>query len=54
MYFITPFVANKFEILIEKLCEPFCVSTLVGESVLGERVIVIVQFPSIKETTWII
>ena len=49
MSFITPSVANKFEILTEKLCEPFCVSALVGESVLAERVIVIVLFPSIKK-----
>ena len=36
--FITPYVANQFEILPEKLCEPFCVSTSVGESILAERV----------------
>ena len=36
--FETPYVANQFEILPEKLCEPFCVSTSVGESILAERV----------------
>ena len=36
--FVTPYVANQFEILPEKLCEPFCVSTSVGESILAERV----------------
>ena len=36
--FVTPYVANKFEILLEKLCEPLCVSAPVLESNLGERV----------------
>ncbi|XP_069145447.1 uncharacterized protein [Solanum lycopersicum] len=31
--FVTPYVANKFEILREKLCEPICVSTPVGTRV---------------------
>ena len=35
--FVTPYVANQFEILSEKLCEPFCISTLVGESIIVER-----------------
>ena len=38
LYFVNPYVANKFEILHEKICEPFCVSTPVGESILEERV----------------
>ena len=36
--FITPYVANQFEILPEKLYEPFCVSTPIGESILIEQV----------------
>ena len=36
--FETPYVANKFEIHVEKLCEPFSVSTYVGEFILVERV----------------
>ncbi|XP_069148041.1 uncharacterized protein [Solanum lycopersicum] len=36
--FVNPYVANHFEILPEKLSEPFCVSTPVGESILAERV----------------
>ncbi|KAH0784113.1 hypothetical protein KY290_003711 [Solanum tuberosum] len=36
--FVTPYVANKFEVLPERLCEPFCVSTPVGDSILAERV----------------
>ena len=35
--FVTPYAANQFEILPEKLCEPFCVSTRVGKSILVER-----------------
>ena len=38
MYFVTPYVANKFEILLKKLCKPFCVSTTDGESILTESV----------------
>ena len=36
--FVTLYVANNFEIHPEKLCEPFYVSTPVGESILAERV----------------
>ena len=36
--FVTPYVANKFDVLPERLCEPFCVSTPAGESILAERV----------------
>ena len=36
--FVTPYVANHFEILPKNICEHFCVSTLVGESILAERV----------------
>ena len=36
--FVTPYAANKFDVFLEKTCEPFCVSTLVGESILVERV----------------
>ncbi|KAH0709023.1 hypothetical protein KY284_010450 [Solanum tuberosum] len=36
--FVTPYVANKFNGIPEKLCEPLCVSTPVGESILAERV----------------
>ncbi|XP_049363663.1 uncharacterized protein LOC125828392 [Solanum verrucosum] len=35
--FVIPYVANGFDILLEKLCEPFCVSTPVGESIIAER-----------------
>ena len=35
--FVTPYVVNQFEILPKKLCEPFFVSTLVGEPILAER-----------------
>ena len=35
---VTPYVENQFEILPEKLCKPFCISTPVGESILAERV----------------
>ncbi|KAH0724869.1 hypothetical protein KY284_000734 [Solanum tuberosum] len=38
LYFVTPYVANKFDVLLEKLYEPFCVSTPIGESILVERV----------------
>ena len=38
LYFVTPYVANQFEILLENLCEPLCVSTLVRDSILAERV----------------
>ena len=36
--FVTPYVANHFEVLPEKHCEPFYVSTHVGESILAETV----------------
>ncbi|KAH0657055.1 hypothetical protein KY285_031937 [Solanum tuberosum] len=36
--FVTPYVANKFDVIPEKVCEPFGVSTSVGESILAERV----------------
>ena len=36
--FVTPYVATKFDVLPEKLSEPFSVSTLVGDSILAERV----------------
>uniref|UniRef100_M1DFL9 Retrotransposon protein n=1 Tax=Solanum tuberosum TaxID=4113 RepID=M1DFL9_SOLTU len=35
--FVTPYVAKKFDVLPERLCEPFCVSTPVGDSILTER-----------------
>ena len=38
LYFVTPYVAMNFEIILEKLSEPFSVSTPVGESILEERV----------------
>ena len=34
----TTYVANQFEVLLEKLYEPFCVFTHVGEFILAERV----------------
>ena len=34
----TPYVSNQFELLPEKICEPFCVSTPIGEPILAERV----------------
>ena len=36
--FVTYYVANQVEILPEKLCESFDVSTHVGESILAKRV----------------
>ena len=36
--FVTSYVENKFNILLEKLREPFCVSTHVGVSILVEIV----------------
>ena len=36
--FCNPYVANSFDVFPEKLCEPFCVSTPVGESIIAERV----------------
>ena len=36
--FMNPYVANIFDVLLEKLFEPFCVSIHVGESILVERV----------------
>ncbi|WMV32686.1 hypothetical protein MTR67_026071 [Solanum verrucosum] len=36
--FVTPYIANKFEVFPKRLFEPFCVSTYVGESILAERV----------------
>ena len=36
--FVTLYVANQFEILPEKHCEPFYFYTPVGESILVERV----------------
>ena len=35
LYLVTLNVANQIEILHEKLCEPFCVSTNVEESILA-------------------
>ena len=36
--FVTPYVANNFDILLEKLCESFGVSIPIGEFILAERV----------------
>ena len=36
--FIAPYLAKMFEVLPEKLFEPFCVSTLVGMYILVESV----------------
>ena len=36
--FVTSYVVNQFKILSKQLCEPFYVSTPVGESILAERV----------------
>ena len=33
-----PYVPIKFDVLPEKICEPFCVSTPIGESILIEQV----------------
>ena len=38
LLFVTPLVAKKFDILPDILHEPFIVSTLVGESVISQRV----------------
>ncbi|XP_069145528.1 uncharacterized protein [Solanum lycopersicum] len=34
--FLTPYVSNKFDVLPDKLCEPSCVYTHFGESILVE------------------
>ena len=36
--FVTSYVANQFEIHPKKLCEPLCLSTSIGESIIAERV----------------
>ena len=36
--FCNYYVANQFEILPENLCEPFCFSIPIGESIIAERV----------------
>ena len=36
--FVTPYVANHFEVFPKKHCEPFYVSNSVGESILAEIV----------------
>ncbi|XP_075103597.1 uncharacterized protein LOC142178166 [Nicotiana tabacum] len=36
--YVTPYIAKKFGIELEKLCEPFEVSTPVGESVTARRI----------------
>ena len=36
--FVNPYVANQIDIQPEKLCETFCVFTLVRESILAKRV----------------
>ena len=36
--FVTPQVATEFEILLEKHCEPFSVSTTVGQYTLAKKV----------------
>lgn len=33
-----PYIENRFDVILENLCEPFCVFTPVGESILIERV----------------
>ncbi|KAH0679067.1 hypothetical protein KY284_020152 [Solanum tuberosum] len=35
--FVTPYVAMNFDVLLEKLSDPFSVSTLVGESIRAKR-----------------
>ena len=36
--FVTPYVANQFDVILEKLYKPCCVSKLVRESIIAERV----------------
>ncbi|WMV42009.1 hypothetical protein MTR67_035394 [Solanum verrucosum] len=36
--FVTPYIAMRFDIIPEKLLDPFSVSTSVGDSILAERV----------------
>ncbi|KAG5590778.1 hypothetical protein H5410_041292 [Solanum commersonii] len=36
--FVTPYISMNFDILLEQLLEPFCVSTRVGKSILTKRV----------------
>lgn len=38
LYFVTPYVAMRFNIILEQLIEPINVSTPVGESILVEKV----------------
>ncbi|XP_075096565.1 uncharacterized protein LOC107786335 [Nicotiana tabacum] len=38
LYYVTPYIAKKFGIKPEKLCEPFEVSTPVGESVIARYI----------------
>ena len=42
LFFVTPLIARKFDILTDILNEPFMVTTLVGESVVAKRYIEIV------------
>ncbi|KAG5600328.1 hypothetical protein H5410_031698 [Solanum commersonii] len=44
LFFVTPYVANNFDVLPEKLCEPFCVSTPVGTRVVRFRIPNIVEW----------
>ena len=36
--FVTPYVANEFEVFLRNFVNPFFLSTHVGESILAERV----------------
>ena len=38
LYFVSPLVAKKFDILPDILKEPFMMNTLIGESVFEKRV----------------
>ena len=51
--FVTLYVANKFKILLEKLCEPLYVSTPIGESIIVKESIVIFLFLSITRAPWL-
>ncbi|KAG5589971.1 hypothetical protein H5410_040485 [Solanum commersonii] len=41
LYFVTPYVANNIDVLHEKLCEPFCVSSLLALVFILSRSVVI-------------
>lgn len=51
--FVTPYVANKLDILPECLLDPFSISTLINESILVERVYTYYNVPIYHRDTWL-